>query len=329
MTDDLFDIFMEDEQLKENVASRFVTGWTSFDRAVSDPPERYGLALRGIFHVNGHSRAGKTTFVWSLCSKICAKLEKDMILANLEPIDYQFFVNVARANGFGPPLNAKEIDYDYDGVNSGSVLKQLANAVTSKNNFCGILDSVGTMMAPKEGESNSPFGEAFMGKVAHVMNQFTKRLSSYYRENDGIVCAINHLRPNIGFMGYHTPGGTGLRYSSSYEIRLQRLHEYGSSYSVAGKILKSKHGIDLEEFKLFMLYGKGVHSGLTAILDCADDELFIAPKNKPGDIKATSKIKVKETGEELYSFRKYVELAHEGATEEFQIFHDLLGDNDA
>jgi len=325
MTDDMFNIFMGDKSLEDVEVPRFITGWKGFDEAVSGP-DRYGLALRSLIHTYGRSRSGKTTFDWSLTTKICAELEKNLVMANFENIDRRFFINVAKAQGFGPPLQVKEIQYQYPKVDCGLAMKQLTKDVTSDDFFCGILDSVGAVMGASEAENDETYGERNIGGRAHIMNQFTRELTTYFgssSNNNGVVCVTNHVQPKIGFVGWNIPGGTGLQFFSHYDLYLKRGTEYGPNYVINGEVKKSKYGSAGGKFGVFVLYGKGVHSGMTALMDCQERKLLIA------GAKTTSKMKVKETGEELNSFKNYVELAHEGATEEFQIFHDLLGDNDA
>jgi hypothetical protein len=93
-------------------------------------------------------------------------------------------------------------------------------------------------------------------------------------------------------IGTITPGGETKKYSASIRIQLTRMRRKNKedvfddgSYVIKGTVLKNRWGLEDRSFYLFVLAGKGVHSGLTAMYDTIMLKLSTVDRNivKLGD----------------------------------------------
>jgi hypothetical protein len=134
---------------------------------------------------------------------------------------------------------------------------------------------------------------------------------------------INHAYPKIGGRGLDTPGGEVKKYLSSIRISVKRKYIKGKyeeypdgSYIIEGTVIKNRWGLKDKVFNLFVLSGKGIHFGLTAMYDAIN--LGLAKRDR------TIKI-----GDTIYgTMKSIVQEAHDGNDEFFLPFRYLLENPD-
>jgi recombination protein RecA len=314
---ELYDIFMDDGNVEKHEVPRFQTGWYSFDNAVGGAEGRIGLALRSLIMIYGHQHTGKSTLAWSLMAKVCKHMLSNMALLNFESMDRHFFVNVVKNQGFAPPLAVREIVYEDKEEGCEQDLKTLARALAGDDFFCCLLDSVGAVATISEVKGD--YGERHVGGRAFVMNQFTREVSNVFaRDIDGLMIATNHIQPGIGFAYHNIPGGTGLKFFSHYHWLLKYdERDSDANYIIQGQVKKNKYGADQKKFNVYILFGKGAHTGMTAVQDCIDLKLA-------GE---TRKV-ISLNGEKIGRKKSLIEQAHLGNDEVFQPFLDALYEYD-
>jgi hypothetical protein len=101
-------------------------------------------------------------------------------------------------------------------------------------------------------------------------------------------------------------------------ILLKRQEDFpDGSYVLEGKVVKNRWGYRDRIFYIFMLAGKGIHKGLTAMYD----GIIL------GKVERKKSIKIGETN--MGFLKNIIEKAQEGNEEYFQPFYDVLkGDED-
>jgi RecA/RadA recombinase len=309
---------------------RMRTGLWSFDRAFRHAKDTsLGFPLGKITELWGSTHTGKSTVVYSLTARIAAYLSGKVVLADLEDFDPELVADIYTSNGFSGEIHSVSEDTDE------KVLAKLLD-VLADDEFCvGILDAVGTI-APY-GEKEGKFGEANMGQRAKLMAQFSRKAIDILRKGDDYksLFLVNHQHmPMGGFgKGYKPPGGDTKGYLASIRIPIKRLYItkqgdrlYGpngvqlfpeGSYCIHGQVDKNKWGWQGGEFYLFVLSGKGIHTGLTALLD---GFMF-------GHVKRSRAI-IKIGNESFGTMQEIIQKAQNGDDEFFQPFFDVLSTND-
>jgi hypothetical protein len=181
----------------------------------------------------------------------------------------------------------------------------------------GIVDSVGAISPISEAEGD--LGAANMGRRALIMAQFTRKSLKLLRDSNKVIFMINHSYPVIGGRGSESPGGEVKKYLASIRIQVRRKYVKGKyeefpdgSYILEGTIKKNRWGYKDRTFNLFVLAGKGVHLGLTAMYDCVA-------------LKKATKDKVIKIGDTSFGrLKEIVDKAQEGNDEFFIPFFDAL-----
>ena len=316
--DEMLNLFLDEENFEDDVPC-LVTGWHSFDHAHGGLHGRIGLPQRSLIMMYGREKTGKSTTAWSIASRACAAEQKNFAMLNFEPIDRQFFINVAKHQGFRPPLQVKEIKYEYPKINCEKALTSLTKYLTEDDFHACIMDSVGAVATV--GEVEGSYGERNVGGRGFLLNQFTREVIHYFGSyQNGLMLVTNHIQDKFGAMNqweFVIPGGSGLKFFSHLHWYLKYKERKDGNYTLLGKVNKNKYGMDGKEFQLFMLYGKGVHDGMTALLDCEELKLVKKPSGSQTYF-------VSETGEKLNTKNTYIKDAHAGEEERFQVFYDLL-----
>jgi len=140
---------------------------------------------------------------------------------------------------------------------------------TKKDFHVAVLDSISaiTPIAEQKGD----IGERNMGQRAFAVAQFVRRALHIVRFSDvpKTIIAINHWIPKMGGYGYTAPGGQVKNYLFTARILLKRKLEFpDGSYILEGEVVKNRWGFSNRKFYVFMLAGRGIHEGLTALWDC-------------------------------------------------------------
>ena len=288
--------------------TRFKTGLYLFDRAFMNAKGDVGLPLGTIISIAGHPGVGKSTSVYSLSGMIAKEIGMDISLADFEGFDSDYLLDILEFNGFDGNLSLIQKDKDVD------ALSELLVQIKSDQYGIGIIDSVGAIAPTSEQEGE--LEEANMGRRAFLMGQFCRSAINHLRKTSKNVFAINHLNPDFGGFGFNMPGGQQLKFLSGITIRISKgkIFEDDGSFIVKGAVKKNKFGVGKRTFELFILSGKGIHKGLTAMWDCLRLEKV--------EYSRTIKIDGKSVG----YVKDFIQSAHDKDDEAFQPFIDLLND---
>lgn len=293
---------------------RLKTGLWSFDHAFQNKKGEIGFPLGKGTEVFGVTHCGKSTIVYGLAGLIAASQRKNIALADLEGFDPDFLVAVLENSGF-----SGEVQYIQKGTDE-EILDELAVYLKKDEYGVGILDSIGAISPLSEQEG--AIGEANMGRRGRLMAQFSRKGMKTIRmkgEDAPSIFMINHAYPRMGGMGIEAPGGRVKEYINSVRIQVKRRYwkskyeEYpDGSYVLEGKVVKNRWGFKDRIFYLFVLSGKGIHKGLTAMYDGMMLDLV--------DRKKTIKI-----GDKSFGYLKnIVEEAQAGNDEFFEPFFEVL-----
>lgn len=292
--------------------NRLETGLYSFDRAFENRSGGIGLPLGKGIEVFGATHTGKSTIVYGLAGFIASSQERNIALADLEGFDPDFLTMVLENSGFSGDVMYIQKDDDEKALDEMLVY-------LSKNEYgVGILDSVGAISPISEQKSS--IGEANMGRRAFILAQFTRKCLKLLRKNDApTIFLVNHEYPRIGSMGSDTPGGEVKKYLASMRIKVRRVwfkgkyEEYpDGSYVIEGTVVKNRWGYKDRKFYLFVLAGKGIHKGLTAMYDGM--KLGLVGRKR-----------VVSIGDTTFGYLKnIVQEAQDGNEEFFEPFYEVL-----
>ena len=176
------------------------------------------------------------------------------------------------------------------------------------------MDSLGAIspISEREGE----IGEANMGRRASIIAQFTRKALKIQRDaiSPKTILMVNHWYPKIGSRGYDTPAGEVKKYLASIRILLRRKEEFrDGSYVLEGYVYKNRWGYKERRFYVFMLAGKGIHRGMSALYDGVLAGLV-------------ERKKIIKIGDESFGHLKSIIMdhAHTGDHEFFKPFNDVL-----
>jgi len=244
--------------------SRIVTGLYSLDRAFTNDLEEIGVPVGHCWEIFGTSHTGKSSFTYALSGILAAKQNKNIVLCDFEGFDPRFTVRLLENVGFSNTLQIVREEEDEDQLN------KMTSVLATKDYAIAILDSI-SAISPLA-EMNSDLGEANMGRRAFLMAQLSRKALHIFRfneDNPKTLLMVNHWLPQIGSRGYQAPGGSVKSFLASVRIKLKRVEEYpDGSYVLQGEVIKNRWGYKDKTFYIFMLAGKGIHFGLTAIYDC-------------------------------------------------------------
>ena len=295
---------------------RILTGLYSFDRAFINRDGDIGLPIGKGIEIYGSTFVGKSTITYGLAGIIGKIIEKDIALADFEGFDPDFLRTVLMGAGFDGSIQCIQKEEDEE------ALEELLDCMRKDKYGVGILDSIGAIspIAEQEGE----LGEANMGKRAFLMAQFVRKMLKIMRsDSPKTILMVNHAYPVIGGRGKTTPGGEVKKYLASIRIEVKRKYVRGGyeeypdgSYVIEGTVVKNRWGLKDKKFNLFVLSGKGIHLGLSAMYDGFELGLV----EKPG-----KKVKKIHIGDTVFGSTKEVIMkAHEGDNDFFKPFIDIL-----
>ena len=296
---------------------RIRTGLYSFDHAFINREGQIGFPIGKGIEIYGATFCGKSTITYGLAGIIASSIKKDIALADFEGFDPEFLETVLKTSGFDGNIFCIQEEEDEEALDT--LLAKLREDIYG----VGILDSIGAISPVSESEGD--LGEANMGKRAFLMAQFTRKALKIMRTSDSkTIFMINHAYPRIGGRGLDTPGGEVKKYLASIRIAVRRKYVKGKyeefpdgSYIIEGTVVKNRWGLKDKVFNLFVLSGKGIHIGLTAMYDAI--ELGLATKART--------IKIGDTA--YGTMKEVVKQAHDGNDDFFIPFREILLDNDS
>ena len=249
--------------------NRQITGLYTFDRAFINDIGEIGFPLGIGVEIFGGQHVGKTTFTIGLSGLIASVQEYNIAWTDFEGSDPRYITGLLEAVKYSGDLHyiRKETDEEE--------LDELMVKLFDKKANCGIgiIDSIGAISPIAEEQGD--LGDANMGRRAFLMSQISKKGIRVLRGTNKDILAVNHEYPVIGGRGKKTPGGEVKEFLFSVRIRLSRKYLKGKyveypdgSYILEGIVKKNRWGYDNRTFNIFVLAGKGIHLGLTAMYDC-------------------------------------------------------------
>lgn len=253
--------------------ARLITGWTSFDRAFMNRAGEIGLPLYKLYEMFGPQGVGKTTIATCIAAKINSA--STIEYGDLEGQDADYVKNLLEIQKFTGTLNW--LFEEQDEV----LLDKIAASLQREETACAILDSIGAISPIAERQSS--FADTNMGRRAQLLAKFTR--SAVYqlrmRQSPAVCFMLNHQLAVIGskFPMTLTPGGDVKKFLCGVRIKFKIDEKFDDdSYTVRVIVEKNRMGFSGREAKLFILAGEGVHTGMTAVIDCID--LKIAKKER-------------------------------------------------
>jgi recombination protein RecA len=245
---------------------RVITGWKSFDFALADQDEA-GFPLGQAIEIYGPNGIGKSTFVHSLSFQLANATDSNIALVDLEGVNVKLLTANAELHNYDGEFHILRGDKDE------TTLSDLLSCLRTKKYSVGIVDAVGSISPVAEVEGD--LGDANMGRRAILMAQFSRKINHILLNNpDKSAILINHQSQRIGGIGTITPGGETKKFIASIRIQLTRAWYKkkeevlpDGSYVIQGLIIKNRWGLENRKFYAFVLAGKGIHTGLTAMYD--------------------------------------------------------------
>lgn len=284
---------------------RKVTGFYSLDRAFTNDRGDLGVPIGIGYELFGSNQTGKSTFSYGLAGILADP--PGIALADFEGFDPTSVVRVLEGVKFDGTIEI------VTGKSDEEQLDNLIKALKKPAYSVGILDSIGAISPISEEEGE--IGEANMGRRASAIAQFSRKVMHLQRDSKvpKTILAINHWYPKIGSRGYDTPGGEVKKYLMTARVLLKRAEEFpDGSYVLQGKVYKNRWGYKDKTFYAFMLVGRGLHRGLTALYDAV---LLHKVERKKG-------IKIGDTS--FGYMKNIIGKAQDGDDEFFQPFIDVL-----
>ena len=291
---------------------RINTDLYSFDHAFINREGEIGLPIGKGIEIYGATFCGKSTITYGLAGIIARTIGKDIALADFEGFDPKFLETVLASTGFDNNIYCIQEEEDEE------ALDVLLSKLREDKYGVGILDSIGAISPVSESEGD--LGETNMGKRAFLMAQFTRKALKIMRSGESkTIFMINHAYPKIGGRGLDTPGGEVKKYLASIRIAVKRKYIKGKyeefpdgSYIIEGTVVKNRWGLRDKSFNLFVLSGKGIHIGLTAMYDAIN--LGLAERGRT----------IKISGTIYGTMKEVVQQAHDGNDDFFIPFRDIL-----
>ena len=257
---------------------RLRTGLFSLDMAVANMrTAEFGYPLRTVTELYGKQHCGKSTLAYYLAGLL--RPEEGIIrIADLEGSVDPDYLPLAIANGFTGKVEIIE-DVDEKGKPKyhSEVLDTLLERMLDENTTVGIMDSVSSYIPIAE--ESGTIGEANMGRRAKEIAQFARKgINRLTRAEDGrLIFVINHPYQILGSHGHTTAGGQVLKFVAGTSIMMRRVESniiksrQEDHFISQGEIKKNRFGGGVgRKFKAFFLEGRGLHPGLTALVDCVD-----------------------------------------------------------
>lgn len=287
---------------------RVVSGFHSLDIAMSNSNE-LGVPLT-VWDISGYSGVGKSTFALSLAGIIASAQKKNIAISPIEELDKSLMTSLLETQGF-----TGEVHILLDSNDEKTIDKLLEN-ITKDDTAVGILDSVGAISPIAELEADS-IADMNMGRRAMLMAKLSRHILHIqrFRKSPLSFFMISHLHAVIGGRGSITSGGVVKNYLSKVRIRLSRKEDFEKegSYILDGNVEKLSYGQGGRKFRVFCLAGRGLHAGLSAVVDCETLKLSTRTNGV-----------VKMDGTSYGRITKLIEEAHTGNNELFQPFINKL-----
>lgn len=281
---------------------RIATGSYSLDHAVGNPyTQEWGWPLRTIAEIYGPPESGKTTLGLHLMGSM--RQAGRILLACLEGIDTNYVQNTLVATGFGGvaefiPFQDKKGDW----LGHAKMLTDAVNRLGRDETVVGmLLDSIAAVVPPGRDDDGSIIGEGFMADRAKFMKDLVSRAEAKLmnRKRSAVLIGLNHVTESLDPRNRTsiTPGGTGFKFHAAIRINLWRKEAFPpyakdatkaaewmlKGFVAEGTVEKNRFGGRGRKFRVYIVPGRGVHPGMSAMFDCC--VMGLAERTKTGTIK--------------------------------------------
>jgi RecA/RadA recombinase len=308
---------------------RIRTGIYSLDHAVGNPyTKEWGWPLRTLAEMYGPPETGKTTIGLHIMGRINPKGK--ILLACLEGIDKNYVANALTNSGFtGEVEFIPYQDKKGDPLGHARMLTAGVNRLGRELNVSGfLLDSIAAVLPPARDDDDSIIGEGFMMDRAKFMKDMEARIESKLlnRKTPAMFIGLNHVSESTDpRKGSQTPGGTGPKFHSAIRINLWKKEVFPprdnldpewvmKGFVTEGTVEKNRFGGKGRKFRLYIVPGRGVHIGMSALFDAC--VMGLAERTKTGYIKV---------GDVSYGrIGTFVKDAWEGKDESFTPFLEIM-----
>jgi RecA/RadA recombinase len=243
--------------------NRVSTGYYSLDRAFMNDQGEIGVPVGVGYEIFGTNGIGKSTFTFSLCGMLGRILDKNVVIAALEDFDGSLLLRLVEFAQFCGNVHV------LDGKDDETILGDVVAYLYKPDYALGVVDSLGAISPISE--QSGDIGEANMGRRAMAVAQLTRKCMPLLRPDNSIktVFLLNHYYPKIGTRGWDTPAGETKKFMVSIRILIRRVEDFpDGSYVLEGEIKKNRWGFNGRKFSVFVLVGRGLHRGLSAVWDC-------------------------------------------------------------
>jgi RecA/RadA recombinase len=231
------------------------TGLFSFDTA-----SKGGLRKGSIYEIYGYTHVGKSSLSYYLAGKVAG--ERKIALADFEGFDPDYIGRSLKTAGFGGTVNVLST------LDGETALTGIRDCLLDEAYGAAILDTVGALSSRLELEAEEVNLEERIGIKAKLMAKGMRTALYALKRNDACYFVLNHLHPIITMgRGATTSGGVSIHNSAAGRIRLyvEKQHEYYQI--VQGKFDKHRYGGKGTMFKFVIVPDRGVHLGMTALVD--------------------------------------------------------------
>jgi RecA/RadA recombinase len=309
---------------------RALTGLWSFDRAIGNPfSAEWGVPLRSLIEIFGPPESGKTSLGYTIAA--AARESGHIMLASLEFTDKKYLENVMRHSGFHGTVEFLDF-HDAAGkwLGHAKLLTDAVNRLGREEEIVAlILDSVAAIVPPAREEGI--IGEGFMADRAKFMKDMCSRVEAKLmnRTTPATFIALNHVTQSLDpyNKGHVTPGGTGLKFHGVMRVYMYRKEVFPKpadtdkskllkGFVAEGHLEKLRFGGRGRRFRVYIVPGVGVHSGMTAMFDCI--ALKVGARSDKGMISLQDST--------MGRIGSFVEAAYTGKDEKFEPFLEVLAD---
>lgn len=247
---------------------RYLTGLRSFDLAFKSADGKIGLPVRGIMQVAGASGLGKSTLVYSLAGMTACHIDTNISLADIENhFDAGYAVPIFNNAGFTGEVKLE------NGTVDSTILSNQVKTLKDGTHLVGIIDSIGGVSPTAEEDGD--LDAANMGRRAQLISKYTGRVIHVQKQwmekgKPSLVFATNHVHQKMGGMakGVSTSGGVKKDYLSTVQVILSYAEKDELGILLKGKVTKNTFGYSNRIFHVYLIYGYGIHPGITAVHDC-------------------------------------------------------------
>lgn len=309
---------------------RVPSGSYSLDHAVGNPyTAEWGIPLRSAYEIFGPPESGKTSLSYYLAG--VPRPEGIVLMVTLEQADKEYIKGCVESTGFHGTVEISEIE-DAKGNWLGHA-KMITNTVNrfgrDENVVAMILDAVAAIVPAARDDDDSVIGTGFMTDRARFMGDLTSRVEAKLmnRRTPALFIALNHVSQSLDPFnkGPVTPGGVGLKFHSAVRLSLVRKEIFPKpgdtdesrtlkGFVAEGRVEKNRFGGSGRKFRIYIVPGRGVHTGMGAMFDCI--HLKLGSRTDTGTIKLD--------GASMGRVGTFARYAFEGKDEKFTPFHEAL-----